>query len=148
MNSRSSAHLKPISRFPRGGRFFIKRSIALTCQAFGKMLQFGRTVNGFIDSLTSSNSMGLPAKRRTKQSKRERASHFALNKTSTIACSHCGQRVRPHEVCRNCGYYRGRQVLKIQGRVERRAARRQKAIAAQKAAQPSSSKEESADKKS
>ncbi len=68
--------------------------------------------------------MGLPAKRRTKQSKRERAAHFALAKTSTIACSHCHRRVRPHVACPHCGYYKGRLVLKIQGRVERRAAKR------------------------
>jgi len=70
--------------------------------------------------------MGLPAKRRTKQSKRERAAHFSLAKTSTVACSHCGRRIRSHIVCPTCGYYRGRQVLKIPGRVERRAAKRKK----------------------
>lgn len=75
--------------------------------------------------------MGLPAKRRTKQSKRDRASHFALSKSSTITCSHCHRRIRPHVVCSHCGYYQGRQVLKIQGRVERRAARRKRNTAAE-----------------
>jgi large subunit ribosomal protein L32 len=65
--------------------------------------------------------MGLPAKRRTKTSKRERASHFALKKFSLIKCSHCARRIRPHVVCPHCGYYRGRAVLKISSKVEKRS---------------------------
>jgi large subunit ribosomal protein L32 len=65
--------------------------------------------------------MGLPAKRRTKQSKRERASHFALKKFTLSVCSHCKRKIRPHVVCQHCGYYKGRQVLKITSKVEKRA---------------------------
>lgn len=56
--------------------------------------------------------MGLPSKRRTKQQKRERASHFALVETGLTACSHCKKRILPHHICPHCGYYRGRQVIK------------------------------------
>jgi large subunit ribosomal protein L32 len=86
----------------------------------------------------NTETMGLPAKRRTKQSKRERASHFALATTSTIACSNCSRRIRTHRVCPHCGFYRGRQVLKVMGKVERRAAKK-KALA-KKAAPKSESK--------
>lgn len=64
--------------------------------------------------------MGLPAKRRTKQSKRERAAHFALKTFSLISCAHCHRQIRPHRVCPHCGYYRGREVVKINTRSERR----------------------------
>ena len=57
--------------------------------------------------------MGLPAKRRTKQSKRERAAHFALSKSSLTTCSHCKRKIRPHRVCPHCGYYDGREVVKM-----------------------------------
>ncbi len=57
--------------------------------------------------------MGLPAKRRTKQSKRERAAHFALGRVRLAACSHCHRMIPPHRVCRYCGYYRGREVIKM-----------------------------------
>jgi large subunit ribosomal protein L32 len=57
--------------------------------------------------------MGLPAKRRTKQSKRERASHFAISQVSLVACSHCKRMIRPHRVCQYCGYYQGREVVKM-----------------------------------
>lgn len=65
--------------------------------------------------------MGLPAKRRTKQSKRERASHFALKTFRLTVCSHCKRNIRPHAVCPHCGYYQGRQVLKITSKTEKRA---------------------------
>lgn len=69
--------------------------------------------------------MGLPAKRRTKQSKRERAAHFAISAASTTTCPKCKHAILPHRVCANCGYYRGRDVLKLKER-EDRAAKRHK----------------------
>lgn len=57
--------------------------------------------------------MGLPAKRRTKQSKRERASHFALKTFTLVACSHCKRRIVPHRVCPHCGWHKGREVIKL-----------------------------------
>jgi len=27
-------------------------------------------------------------------------------------CPHCRERMLPHRVCPNCGYYRGREVIK------------------------------------
>lgn len=68
--------------------------------------------------------MGLPAKRRTKQSKRERASHFALTAPYRTTCGHCKRRIPPHRVCPYCGYYRGRPVASVVGRLERRAEKR------------------------
>ena len=62
--------------------------------------------------------MGLPAKRRPKSSKLRRASHFALTNLALTTCGHCHKPVLPHCVCRNCGYYRGRPVLRISKRRE------------------------------
>jgi len=57
--------------------------------------------------------MGIPSKRRTKQQKRERASHFALVKVGLTTCSHCKKTIIPHRVCPFCGYYGGREVVKM-----------------------------------
>lgn len=57
--------------------------------------------------------MGLPGQRRTKSSKRRRASHFALKKIVLIKCSKCGKPVLPHRACEFCGAYRDRQILTI-----------------------------------
>ena len=57
--------------------------------------------------------MGLPSKRRTKTSKRDRASHFALKPSALSKCTKCGKPVRPHVACAFCGTYKGRQAIKI-----------------------------------
>lgn len=86
--------------------------------------------------------MGLPAKRRTKQSKRERASHFALKKFALSTCSHCHRKIRPHTVCPHCGYYKGRQVLKITSKIEKRA-KKSKADKGEKKSEAKETKKES-----
>ncbi len=68
--------------------------------------------------------MGLPAKRRTKQSKRERAAHFALVEANLTTCSHCKRKILPHRVCPYCGYYRGREVLKLEQLITKKAKKR------------------------
>lgn len=67
--------------------------------------------------------MGLPGHRRTSSHKRRRASHFALKVTNLTLCSHCKQPLIPHQACANCGYYRGRQVIKVKSKIEKRAKR-------------------------
>ena len=65
--------------------------------------------------------MGLPSKRRTSRSKRERASHFALKTTALTKCPDCGADTLPHQACSKCGRYRGRQAVNPAKRAERRA---------------------------
>jgi large subunit ribosomal protein L32 len=57
--------------------------------------------------------MGLPSKRRTKTSKKERASHFALKPKALTKCSQCGKPVMPHRACNACGTYKGKAVVKL-----------------------------------
>jgi len=68
--------------------------------------------------------MGLPSKRRTSRSKRERAAHFALKPAEFGKCSECGAAVRPHHACPKCGSYRGRKVVDTQKRADRKLRRR------------------------
>lgn len=64
--------------------------------------------------------MGLPSKKRTPRSKRDRASHFALKKTGFTKCSECASPILPHTACGTCGKYRGRQAVNIKKRIERK----------------------------
>lgn len=56
--------------------------------------------------------MGVPRQRKTKSERNQRRSHHALAAIHFAKCKNCGAPVMPHEVCRNCGYYRGREVVK------------------------------------
>lgn len=56
--------------------------------------------------------MALQSQRRTKSSKKMRASHFALKKKNLAVCPSCGKPVKPHIACRFCGVYKDKAVLK------------------------------------
>ena len=57
--------------------------------------------------------MANPTQKHTKSSKRKRAKNFALKKVKLSKCPKCGRPVLPYHVCKFCGTYAGREVLKI-----------------------------------
>ena len=72
--------------------------------------------------------------RHTRAHTKNRRSHHALETPTLAACSNCGAKHRPHHMCLECGYYKGRQVMdlaaKKAARAERMKAKRE-AISAQ-----------------
>lgn len=63
--------------------------------------------------------MGLPSKKRTNRSKRDRASHFALKAKTATKCAGCGATTLPHRACTKCGAYKGKAVVNVQKRALR-----------------------------
>lgn len=57
--------------------------------------------------------MAVPKKRTTSARQGQRRSHHALKIPASTQCANCGKPATPHMVCRACGYYRGRQVIKV-----------------------------------
>ncbi len=57
--------------------------------------------------------MSVPKKKRTKSSVGNRRSHQALKPLTLTICPQCGREIKPHTVCPFCGYYRGREAVKI-----------------------------------
>ena len=60
--------------------------------------------------------MGVPKRRVSRTRKRERRSHHALTVPSLESCPHCHQPKRPHFACPECGWYGGRQAVRIKAR--------------------------------
>ena len=58
--------------------------------------------------------MPNPKRRHSKSRTSKRRTHDALKPVATSACPQCHEAKPPHVVCRNCGYYRGRQVCPVQ----------------------------------
>jgi large subunit ribosomal protein L32 len=56
--------------------------------------------------------MPHPKQKRTKASKRRRASHFGLKDTNLTKCSKCGKPKLPHHACEFCGTYKGKEVIR------------------------------------
>ncbi|MCX8110105.1 MAG: 50S ribosomal protein L32 [Syntrophorhabdaceae bacterium] len=54
-------------------------------------------------------------KRKTSQSKRDkRRTHYKARPVNFVLCPNCKEPTLPHTVCSKCGYYKGKQVLKLE----------------------------------
>ncbi len=58
--------------------------------------------------------------RHTKGHRNNRRSHHALRVPTLSVCGQCRQAVRPHTMCTNCGYYRGRKVVDVLARLDKK----------------------------
>ena len=57
--------------------------------------------------------MPNPKRRHSKTRGRKRRTHDALTKVQSTRCPQCQEMKLPHQVCKNCGYYNGRQVRAV-----------------------------------
>lgn len=64
--------------------------------------------------------MANPKKRRTKSAVGKNRAHLALEKVSLNTCSKCGQAKKPHTACGFCGFYKGKEVLKIRSKAAKK----------------------------
>ncbi|MEJ2720927.1 MAG: 50S ribosomal protein L32 [bacterium] len=58
--------------------------------------------------------MAVPKRKSSKARKNKRRANWKLKSPNLTRCSHCHQFKAPHSVCSNCGYYGGREVIKIE----------------------------------
>lgn len=56
--------------------------------------------------------MAVP-KRKVSKARRDsrRSAVWKLEAPALSRCTHCGELTSPHKVCKNCGYYKGREVI-------------------------------------
>ena len=57
----------------------------------------------------------LPKRKRSKSRQGTNSAHRQITLPTLTECQHCHAPVKPHMVCPSCGYYRGRDVLEIEG---------------------------------
>ncbi|MDO8570500.1 MAG: 50S ribosomal protein L32 [Candidatus Daviesbacteria bacterium] len=51
-----------------------------------------------------------PKKKHSKGRKRTRRASIKLEEVGLVKCSNCQKPTIPHQVCRECGFYSGKQV--------------------------------------
>ncbi len=56
---------------------------------------------------------GVPTKHRTKSKVGHSRSHLALRKKNFTYCGNCKEQIMPHQICRNCGYFKGKQIIDV-----------------------------------
>jgi large subunit ribosomal protein L32 len=57
--------------------------------------------------------MGVPKRKMSKMRLRTRKAANRWHAPQLNRCGQCGSALLGHSACKNCGYYRGRQVLTI-----------------------------------
>ena len=56
----------------------------------------------------------VPQHKVSKTRKRLRRSHNALTAVGTVKCPNCGEAIKPHRVCPKCGFYKGKEEIKVE----------------------------------
>ena len=55
--------------------------------------------------------MAVPFRKVSKTRKRMRRSHNALIAKTVTSCPNCGEMIKPHRVCKHCGYYKKEEII-------------------------------------
>lgn len=59
--------------------------------------------------------MPLPKRRHSHARSRKRRTHYRLDGPPRSLCPQCREPKLPHRVCPQCGSYRGREVVAVEG---------------------------------
>ncbi|MDD2207856.1 MAG: 50S ribosomal protein L32 [Bacilli bacterium] len=57
--------------------------------------------------------MAVPFRRTSKTKKRMRRTHLKKTAPNVVLCKNCGEAITPHRACTKCGYYKGKEVIKV-----------------------------------
>ena len=58
--------------------------------------------------------MAVPKRKTSKQRKHKRRTHFKLSAPGLVACPQCHALKMAHRVCKECGFYDGKEVVKVE----------------------------------
>ncbi len=59
--------------------------------------------------------MAVPKRKQSKARRdKRRSSTWKLDAPAMVKCSHCGNYTLAHRVCSACGYYDGKEVIKVE----------------------------------
>ncbi|MBP7175367.1 MAG: 50S ribosomal protein L32 [Thermoclostridium sp.] len=58
--------------------------------------------------------MAVPKRKTSKQRKHKRRTHFKLSAPGLVLCSQCHTLKMAHRVCKECGYYDGKEIVKVE----------------------------------
>jgi large subunit ribosomal protein L32 len=90
--------------------------------------------------------MAVPRHRHTKSAVGQRRMHIFIKPAVLSVCQKCGKPVKPHTVCKNCGFYKGREIIdvlsKLTKKEKKQKEREMKAVEKEKASDKGLSMEE------
>lgn len=57
--------------------------------------------------------MAVPKRRTSKARRDKRRTHLKLSVPGMVRCPQCGEMKLSHRVCKNCGTYKGEEVIEV-----------------------------------
>jgi large subunit ribosomal protein L32 len=64
--------------------------------------------------------MAVPRHKHTRSSVGQRRMHIFIKPAALATCQKCAKPVRPHVVCKNCGFYKGQEVVNVLGKLTKK----------------------------
>ncbi|MFA5249703.1 MAG: 50S ribosomal protein L32 [Candidatus Paceibacterota bacterium] len=64
--------------------------------------------------------MSVPKWNQTSSKRDQRRGNIFITPKNTNVCPKCGKAVLPHTVCSYCGFYKGREVINVMAKLERK----------------------------
>ena len=64
--------------------------------------------------------MAVPKKRTTKSRQNKRRQNIFLKKPNLSKCTKCDDFVLPHTLCSSCGHYKGREVVDVLAKLDKK----------------------------
>lgn len=61
--------------------------------------------------------MAVPKRRNSTARGRKRRTHWKLFKSQLVNCPNCGSMMKMHNICPECGQYKGREMVSIKKEV-------------------------------
>ena len=64
--------------------------------------------------------MAVPRHRHTRSSVGQRRMHIFIKPAALTTCPKCSAKVRPHTICKHCGYYKGREMINVMAKLTKK----------------------------
>ncbi len=64
--------------------------------------------------------MAVPRHKHTRSSVGQRRMHIFIAPAALTSCPKCSKPVQPHIMCKNCGFYKGKQVIDVMAKLTRK----------------------------
>ena len=64
--------------------------------------------------------MAVPRHKHTRSSVGQRRMHIFIRPAVLTTCLKCKKPVRPHTICKYCGYYKGQEFINVLGKLTKR----------------------------
>lgn len=76
--------------------------------------------------------MAVPKQHRSKSRQGQRRMHIHLNAPKTTDCPKCGKPVLPHTLCKSCGFYKGKEIIDVLGKLNKKERKKKEKEIAEK----------------